>query len=218
MKFPQACVLQFAKTPRAGRVKTRLMPALGEQGALQMHKKLVRHTWQTLHDANLASVQLWVDAADENDFFMTLNPAVEKLHQQQGTDLGARMAHAIEQALAQFELVVVVGSDCPVLDEAYLAAAFEALKQGTEVVLGPASDGGYVLIGMRRFYAEVFCDINWGSGEVLAQTRVRLAQLGCSWHELPQRWDVDRPEDLQKLAGLGFELDCSENPASGEVI
>ena len=201
MKYPQTCILQFAKAPRAGHVKTRLEPALGEQGALELHKKLVRHTWQTLHRADVATVQLWVDSAAERDFFSTLAPVVETLHQQQGADLGQRMAHAIAQTLARFEQVILVGSDCPALDEDYLSQAINALES-EDVVLGPASDGGYVLIGMRRLHTEIFRNINWGSDQVLMQTRIRLDQSGCQWHELPERWDVDRPEDLPKLAGV----------------
>lgn len=202
MKYPQGCILQFARTPRAGRVKTRLMPALGGQGALQLHQQLVSYVWKSLHETGVSQQQLWVDAADTKGFFATLQPGVENPYLQQGGDLGERMAHAAGHALSQYEMVVVVGSDCPQLDENYLTEAFESLTQGAEVVLGPASDGGYVLIGMRRLHARVFTDINWGSGEVLAQTRQRLAGIGCRWHELPERWDVDRPEDLQKLAAL----------------
>jgi len=201
MKYPQTCILQFAKAPRAGHVKTRLEPALGEQGALELHKKLVRHTWQTLHRADVATVQLWVDSVAESDFFSTLTPMVETLHQQQGADLGQRMMQAIGQTLAQFEQVILVGSDCPALDEGYLSQAVNALESA-DVVLGPASDGGYVLIGMRQLRAEVFRHINWGSDQVLMQTRARLEQSGCQWHELPERWDVDRPEDLSKLDGV----------------
>jgi len=202
MKFPNARILQFAKVPRAGHVKTRLIPALGEVGAMQLHKKLLRHTWETLSAFQLAPMCLWSDSSGEVDFFNTLSPSVTEPSVQQGTDLGQRMSYAIEQALLQSEMVILVGSDCPVLDADYLTEALESLQQGNEVVVGPASDGGYVLVGMRRHYSELFKGIDWGSGQVLTQTRERLRKIKCQWHELPERWDVDRPEDVKKLSVL----------------
>lgn len=204
MQFPNCCIVQFAKVPIAGHVKTRLIPAIGKQGALQLHKKLLTHTWQSLNAEKLASMQLWVDQIDTTNFFANLQPTVAPLQIQQGVDLGERMSNVIKQALQQSEAVVLVGSDCPVLDGPYVCEAFQSLQQGNDVVLGPASDGGYVLIGMRRLYAKVFQGINWGTGQVLEQTRERLVIAGCRWTELEERWDVDRPEDLAKLASLRF--------------
>lgn len=202
MQFPNSCIVQFAKVPIAGHVKTRLIPALGKQGALRLHKKLLTHTWQRLGNGELAPMQLWIDQADSTDFFSRLQPAVGRLQIQQGVDLGERMANAIDQGLLQSDAVVLVGSDCPVLDGAYVSEAFQSLQQGNDVVLGPANDGGYVLIGMRRLYSKVFQGVNWGTGQVLEQTRERLAATGCRWTELDERWDVDRPEDLAKLEEL----------------
>lgn len=202
MQFPNSSIVQFAKVPIAGHVKTRLIPALGEQGALRLHKKLLTHTWQRLSDGELAPMQLWIDQADSTNFFASLQPAVGRLYIQQGVDLGERMANALGQGLLQSDAVVVVGSDCPALDSDYLTKAFESLQQGNDVVLGPANDGGYVLIGMRRLYSNVFQGVNWGTGQVLEQTRERLVATGCRWAELDERWDVDRPEDLAKLEEL----------------
>ena len=210
MTCSDACILQFAKAPRAGKVKTRLIPALGEDGALQLHKRLLRHTWESINTIGLADVQLWTDAADSTGFFEDLRPPVMKPSLQQGADLGERMRAAIAQTLQHYSQVVVIGSDCPVLDAHYLNEAFMALQQGNDVVLGPASDGGYVLIGMRMVYPELFESIPWGSDQVLKQTRQRLKALDCRWHELPERWDVDRPEDLLKLEKLTSRWGASE--------
>jgi hypothetical protein len=147
-------------------------------------------------------MQLWSDSSESVDFFSTLFPSVTEPRVQQGADLGQRISHAIEQALQQYEMVIVVGSDCPLLDVDYLNEAFESLQQGNEVVLGPASDGGYVLIGMRSHYPQLFEKVSWGTGQVLIQTRETLRGIECLWHELPKRWDVDRPEDLEKLSAL----------------
>jgi len=202
MKYPNACIVQFAKISIAGHVKTRLIPALGEQGALQLHQQLVRHTWRSLNTAQLASVELWRDQNTASSFFDDLSPAVNSAHVQRGADLGERMANAVTVVLERCDVVLIVGSDCPQLDAGYIESALQALYEGSEVVLGPASDGGYVLIGMRRAVPQVFSNVDWGSDQVLLQTRHRLQALNCEWHELPERWDVDRPEDVQKLRAL----------------
>jgi len=202
MKFPNARIVQFAKIPTAGHVKTRLIPALGEQGALELHQQLLRHTWRSLNAAQLAPVELWRDQNSASSFFDDLTPPINPQHVQQGADLGERMANAVAAVLESCDVVLIVGSDCPQLDGDYLEAALQALYEGSEVVLGPASDGGYVLIGLRRAAPQVFSDIDWGSDQVLAQTRSRLQASNCRWHELPERWDVDRPEDLQRLRAL----------------
>jgi len=202
MKYPNARIVQFAKIPIAGHVKTRLIPALGEEGALQLHQQLVRHTWRSLNTAQLARVELWRDQNIASSFFDDLSPPVNSGHVQQGADLGERMASAVVTVLERCDAVLIVGSDCPQLDAAYIESALQALYESSEVVLGPASDGGYVLIGMRRAVSQLFVDIDWGSDRVLGQTRCRLQALECSWHELSERWDVDRPEDLQQLQAL----------------
>jgi len=202
MKYPNARIVQFSKIPIAGHVKTRLIPTLGELGALSLHKQLLRHTWRSLNATQLASVELWRDQNSTSVFFDDLSPAVNSAHVQRGADLGERMVNAVVTVLESCDAVLIVGSDCPQLDANYIESALQALYDGSEVVLGPASDGGYVLIGMRRAILQLFVDIDWGSDQVLAQTRRCLQALNCSWHELPERWDVDRPEDLQKLQAL----------------
>lgn len=204
MKFPNARLVQFAKRPQAGHVKTRLIPAIGAQGAYELHKKLLRHTWQTLNSACVAPMELWSDSLELSPFFDALQPAVTRFELQQGVDLGERMGNAVNEALKRGDAVVIVGSDCPKLDGDYVAAALQSLYEGAEVVLGPATDGGYVLIGMRRYLPAVFDDIDWGSDQVLIQTRLRLKALNCHWHELTPLWDVDRPDDLERLNCLAF--------------
>jgi len=204
MKFPHARIVQFAKRPLAGHVKTRLIPAIGAQGAYELYQKLLRHTWQTLSSAHVATMELWVDSAEPSPFFDTLKPAVASVVIQQGLDLGERMGNAVEQVLKRSNAVVIVGSDCPVLDGDYVTQALQSLLDGADVVLGPANDGGYVLIAMRRYLPQVFDDIDWGSDQVLEQTRVRLRAINCPWHELTPLWDVDRPDDLDRLKRLAL--------------
>jgi glycosyltransferase A (GT-A) superfamily protein (DUF2064 family) len=95
--------------------------------------------------------------------------------------------------------VIVVGSDCPGFDPAYLCAAAKVLGEGNDAVLGPAQDGGYVLIGLRRSHPGLFDGIGWGSATVAEAQRERFRSLGFNWRELPVRADVDRPEDLWML-------------------
>lgn len=200
-RYPQGRILFFAKTPVAGRVKTRLQPVLGEEGALALHRRLIRFGWQQLQCSAQAPMQLWASAEGGQDFFSQL-AGVQHIHQQVGGDLGARMHHATQAALADAEFVVVVGADCPSVDGAYVAQALSLLAAGEPVVLGPAEDGGYVLVGLRAPTPAVFHDISWGQPQVMAQTRQRLRQAGITWRELPLRWDVDRPEDLARLEAL----------------
>lgn len=202
MKFPNARIVQFAKRPQAGHVKTRLIPAIGAQGAYDLHQKLLQHTWQTLASAHIAPMELWVDSAEFSPFFDTLDPLASRIEIQQGAHLGERMANTVEQVLKRSDAVLIVGSDCPLLDGDYVDRALQSLYGGAEVVLGPASDGGYVLIGMRNPLPQVFDDIDWGSDQVLSQTRAHLSALNCHWQELTQLWDVDRPDDLAQLNNL----------------
>ncbi len=198
---PDARILVFAKAPRAGTVKTRLIPALGPEGAAAVHRLLTTHTVATLSRSRLAPLTLCVTPDVDDDFLRALaRRAGMTLEAQEDGDLGRRMAAALRRAQADVARVLLVGTDCPNLDEAYLNAALEALESGADVVLGPAEDGGYVLVGLSRPVDErLFQDIDWGTDQVLEQTRARIRALEWSWRELPPRWDVDRPEDLTRL-------------------
>lgn len=203
MKYPGGCILQFAKAPELGKVKTRLQGAIGAEGALQLHQVLIKKVAGRVIEANLCPLELWVAGDPEHQFFRSIADRHSvAVRAQQGGDLGERMGHAIRHALARFEFVIVIGSDCCVLDEAYLRLAVEQLKNNSAVI-GPAEDGGYVLIGLSRYHSALFEGIDWGTERVLEQTLSKLERLGWLFCQLPLRWDVDRPEDLGRL----FELD-----------
>jgi hypothetical protein len=121
---------------------------------------------------------------------------------QRGADLGARMLHAFRQGLRRAERVILVGADCPALRAPALRQAARWLAGGADAVFAPAEDGGYALVALRRVSPRLFCGIPWGGAQVMAQTRARLAALGWRWRELPTVWDVDRPEDVARLACL----------------
>jgi rSAM/selenodomain-associated transferase 2/rSAM/selenodomain-associated transferase 1 len=122
------------------------------------------------------------------------------LHPQRGDDLGARMQAALRSALDRGRPALLIGTDCPALDAAHLAAAADALRDH-DAVFVPAEDGGYVLVGLARA-VDAFEGIAWSGAGVMAATRARLAAAGASWRELPPLWDVDRAEDLRRLAAL----------------
>lgn len=193
-------ILVFAKAPEPGKVKTRLCPPLSPEEAAALHRNLVRHTLRTAIRAELGPVSLYCAPDTDHPFFQhcARDYGIE-LRPQTGRDLGARMAGALAQTLQSAEQALLIGSDCPSLTETDLAAAGRALRDGRDAVLGPAEDGGYVLIGLRRPQPTLFTSMHWGGSTVLDATRQRLLELNLSWEELPPRWDLDRPDDLLRL-------------------
>tara|TARA_R110001592_G_scaffold363248_5_gene682301 strand:+ start:44416 stop:45069 length:654 start_codon:yes stop_codon:yes gene_type:complete len=199
-------LLQFAREPIVGAVKTRMMPHLSASEACDLHSELVLWTTDSLLHTGLGPVELVVEGALEHALFAHCRErGLAAISRQQGTDLGERMHHALADGLRRYERVVLVGSDCPGIDRAHLEGAFAALDS-SDVVLGPALDGGYVLVGARRPCREMFAGIAWGTDKVLAATRERLQGVGLAWSELPPLADIDRPEDLhlwEAIKGTG---------------
>lgn len=199
MYFPDARILIFAKAPAPGRVKTRLIPALGAQGAADLSARLLEDTVSRFAAAGLAPIELWCAPDPGADPFPELASRYGLwLYRQQGADLGERMRNAADGALERSSAVVLVGTDCPLLDATYLEQAL-ALLEGNDAALGSAEDGGYVLLGLKQPASSLFSDMPWGSGRVTSITRERMQALGWKWVELPTLWDLDRPEDLQRL-------------------
>ena len=211
MRFPSAHILIFAKAPIPGQVKTRLVPLLGAAAAARLHHALVAQTVQRVQASALAPLQLWCAPSTEVPLFDELKQNVGlELYAQRGADLGARMLHAFTFALQSAEMAVVIGTDWPALDPEMIATALQRLQHGDDAVLGPAEDGGYVLLGLRRVDARLFTDIAWGSAQVLEQTRERLRQLQWQWSELATSWDLDRPEDFKRALRAGLVRDPRE--------
>ncbi len=196
-------ILVFAKAPRAGEVKTRLIPRLGADGAAALHRQLVQRTLATVCSAGLGTVELHA-APDISDAF--LRGCAQRfsvaLLPQHGADLGARLCNAFTDGLARHGCVLIVGTDCPVLTAQHLRDAHEALVAGNDAVLIPAEDGGYALIGLTRCDSRLFEGVAWGGATVLEATRERLRALGWRWHELETLWDIDRPEDYRRWSEL----------------
>lgn len=195
-------LMQFAKAPVPGRVKTRLMPVLSAQAACDLHCDLVRHTARILLDSGLGDVQIWVDGDLANPLFQGLfSMGVSSGVLQQGASLGERMQAALAASLREYDAALLVGSDCPGLTPAYLSEALSALAE-VELVVGPALDGGYVLLAMRAELPWLFGEMNWGGDDVLAETLKRAAHHGVEVRLLEPLADIDRPEDLQYWRGL----------------
>ena len=205
--YPESRLLIFAKAPIPGHSKTRLAGKLGARGAARLHARLTRQTVTTALRAQLAPLQLWCAPSSTHGFFAACRRDYPlTLHRQHGADLGRRMHHALTRALRGSGSAVLIGSDCPALTPAVLKNAFAALRDGADVVLVPALDGGYVLIGVRRSAARLFQAVRWGSERVLAQTRRRLRQLNLTCVELPALADVDTPADLLRMKRSGWIL------------
>ena len=173
-----------------------MSPSLTPQQALDLHCELVLWTSGTLARAGLGPVEVAVAGSAAHALFEDcLGLGVSSLGGQQGGDLGERMYNALAAGLQRFERVVLVGSDCPGIDADYLQQALTGLDQA-DLVLGPATDGGYVLIGAKRVSPEMFEGISWGSSAVLAETVLRLERMNWEWATLSPLADIDRPEDL----------------------
>lgn len=205
MRFPSARIIQFARYPVTGRVKTRLKTVLSDEDIFRLHCQLVRDVNEKLHSAEVAPVDVWYgldgELPERDEFLCSL--FARQFRPQIKGDLGKKMCAALNSTLqpeGESEHAVLVGSDCPFIDKATLMESLTTLKRGTDVVLGPAEDGGYYLIGVNRVNVALFEDIPWGSPHVLSETLVRIEKLGWSWQLVKRLPDVDVPRDLAKLA------------------
>ena len=178
------------------------LPALGATGAARLAERLLERAVQAACDADLGPVQLCCAPDTTHPSFQRLaqSPAVT-LHAQGEGDLGARMARSMQRALmahGDHDRALLIGTDACGLDAAYLRLAADALD-AHDAVFGPALDGGYTLVGLRRADIGVFDGIAWSTPHVMQQTRARIASLGLTHAELAPLADVDEPADLRHL-------------------
>jgi rSAM/selenodomain-associated transferase 1 len=185
-------VLLFAKAPEPGRVKTRLIPALGEDGAAALAARMLHHALEAAVAARIGPVELVAEPLDHPHWGAL--PSVARSAQGEG-DLGARMARAVQRTIEQGECALLIGSDCPALDGPMIATLAWHLDDHDAAII-PAGDGGYVALALARFDAFVFADIAWSSAEVLPTTLERLATLGWRVAVMPAMHDIDDPADL----------------------
>lgn len=197
MQFADAKILIFAKAPVAGQVKTRLGKDIGFDEAVEVYKSLLLHTFDQVLDNPFAQVSCYTTDPEHDYFFPYQNKGIN-FHLQEGDDLGQRMFNAFKETLTQFNKVLLMGVDCPVLNPAHLQQSLTALEQGNDAVLIPSEDGGYALIGLTRLERDIFSGVEWSTGKVLSQTIKRFKRLGYSWHQLESLWDVDTLEDYHR--------------------
>lgn len=196
-------LILMLKFPVPGAVKTRLVPALGERRACELHRALVRHTLVEVKRCaarDQVAVEVRVAHAPDEAAARAWLGAGVTIRDQGDGDLGARMDRAVQAAFVEgSDAVVVIGGDCPQLTAEHLAAAFIALAHN-DAVLGPAADGGYYLVGMRRALPALFHDIRWGGAEVLAHTLAAARALPVEVVLLATLRDLDVPDDLASWA------------------
>lgn len=196
----------FARAPVPGAAKTRLIPRIGPDGAAALHASLVRKAVHTARASAVGPVTLWCAPDTTHPFFEDVARQFGvALRPQADGDLGDRMLAAFRAH--EPAPLLLIGTDCPAMTPEHLKRAAGDLKDGADAVFLPAEDGGYALVGLRRPIVEIFRAMPWGGDAVMARTRERLARVGAAWTEPATVWDVDRPEDLDRLMASGLLLD-----------
>lgn len=197
----------FAKAPLVGQVKTRLIGALTPEQATELYVCFLQDTFAMMEAVQMEREQLSLvlcyTPADEIEAFEAADLDGCLLLAQRGQDMGERLANCCADLLSSgFHSLVILGADSPTVQPEVVYEAFEQLTQPSAVVVGPATDGGYYLLGLNQLHPELFAQINWGSAEVLAQTQARAAALQLTVSLLPAGLDIDIPADLESLQQL----------------
>ena len=189
-------IVIFAKAPVPGNVKTRLVPALGEIGAARLAHQMLLATIAEAENAHLSIPELCTTPHPYDSDWKPFLPKAEIRYTDQGEgDLGERLARAAKRMIQLGENILLIGTDCPALDRHRLRAAAEALLTH-DAVIHPTLDGGYALLGLRRFEPSLFSGIGWSGPDVAADTIARIEALGWSLHVGDTLRDIDEPEDL----------------------
>ncbi len=189
----------FVKNPLLGKVKQRLAATIGDEKALAVYNYLLRHTRATCYALYPHKAVFYSSRIDEDDLWE--NDEYQKFVQI-GDDLGERMCNAFEQGFSLgYGAIVLIGSDCLELNERILLEAFEHLADH-DIVIGPTSDGGYYLIGMKKLYKDVFRNKSWSTESLFEETLQSIETLGLHVHCLPRLSDIDTEEDLGELKYL----------------
>lgn len=189
----------FVKAPHAGFAKTRLIPALGEEGAARLAQRMLQHTLDSAIAAAIGPVELCVtpEIASPSWAGTEIPQAVEITEQGEG-DLGERMARAAQRTLAKDSAALLIGTDCIEMSAKLLREAASALGC-KDAVIYPVADGGYALLGLARFHASLFSGIAWSTETVASDTIKRIHALGWALETGALLHDVDEPDDLEYL-------------------
>lgn len=194
----------LTKAPIPGTAKTRLIPSLGAHGAAVLQERLAERSVATACASGFRPVTVWGAPDLTHPFFRDLLARHRvTLARQPDGDLGARMHAAAVGARGP---VLIIGTDCPALTTDHLRNAAKVLRAGSDAVVIPAEDGGYVLIGLSRPLPLLFENMRWSVASVMEETRRRARAAALSLHELPPLWDIDRPEDLERCETQGIDV------------
>ena len=183
----------FIKNPVLGKVKTRLAATIGDEKALLVYQQLLTRTEQITKNLVGKKYLFYSDFIDSNDFWDD-RTFIKDIQVKGG--LGEKIVHAVKKVFQENNRVIIIGSDCYDLTQETIEEAFSKLED-SDVVIGPANDGGYYLLGMNTFYPTLFTDINWSTDEVLSSTIEKINQQGLNYFLLPELIDVDTIEDLK---------------------
>lgn len=192
-------IVIFAKAPLAGYAKTRLISALGAEGAALLARNLLDHAIGQALDAAVGSVELCMTPDGGRAWRGVSIPTGVICVAQGDGDLGERLARSSERVISRGEeSVILIGTDCPALNAHYLRQIARNLNY-VDSVMAPTADGGYAALGLNRFNPTLFSAIGWSTDAVANETRFRIRQLGWTLTELPMLHDIDHPDDLQWL-------------------
>ncbi len=199
--------LVMTKSPQLGRVKTRMQPQLSLDQSLELHQALATYAITQWQASQICDMDIWV-GGDLRVFNAAMGSLLNEnisIYSQVEGDLGDRMAYAVAHSFeqnTQLSGVILLGTDCPFIDKAYLLSAIDVLEAGPDIVIGPALDGGYVLMGLKQPNRALFEQVHWGSDTVFEETVGNISSLNLSYQSLPALSDIDTFEDLSRLAGL----------------
>lgn len=188
-------LIVFVKNPIKGKVKTRLAKTVGDENALKIYRVLLEHTQQLASRSNCDKFVFYDRFIPEKDIW---NINAYHKYQQEGENLGQRMQHAFQVVFELgYKKGVIIGSDCWELETRDVENAF-GLLDNAPIAIGPARDGGYYLLGMRKLFPELFRDISWSSTLVLQETLQKSKQAGTAYSLLRTLSDIDTEADLPK--------------------
>jgi hypothetical protein len=204
MSGKKEALVVMAKAPREGEVKTRLIGALTAAEAAAIYTNFLRDTFVLVEavreERETAQIVLCYTPEGSEEAFESIEREGSLMLAQRGGDLGERLTNCFADLFEfGFDSVVVIGADSPTLPEEILIEAFDSLVSENDVVIGPAEDEGYYLVGMRKLHAKVFSGIPWGTDRTLAATKARVREAGLNLKLLPVWYDVDTPEGLETL-------------------
>ena len=198
----KGALLVFTRAPVSGQTKTRLIPLLGAQGAAEFHETVLSETLADAKASIFETVEIWCEPDINHPFLQQCSLEFSSaLQVQHGNNLGEKMHNATNKALVINNFVVLIGCDCPAITTDILNQSYQALSNGKDVVLGPSSDGGYYLIGLKKPNPDIFQDMSWGKSDVADKTRHILNRQGLDYVELEELADIDTPDDYQKYIG-----------------